>query len=169
MHQLIGRLESDFPGEDGPVDLLAQPDVRLFLCVQEVEGVLDVGRVEPLLHQPHLPHLEGARHFQAGLQNAQLSTVFVTSPEARSGFLSSHLNPEESRSCVRWEVVDHVRVDVRTIEIFSFFQHERCHADPPFVAWPSSVSQLVNKSTGGRALQASAALASTVSPSTLTP
>lgn len=61
-------LEFNLPGEDGSVDVFRQPDIRLLLRVQEVDGVRDARRVEPLLHQPHLLHLEGSRHFQAGLQ-----------------------------------------------------------------------------------------------------
>lgn len=53
------------------MDVFCQPDVRLLRRVQEVDGVRDVRRVESLLHQPHLLHLEGSRHLQAGLQNTQ--------------------------------------------------------------------------------------------------
>lgn len=54
----------------------------------------------------------------------------------KSDFLLSHLNPDESGSRVRWEVVDHLLIGVQTIEIFSFFQNKRRHADAPLVAWP---------------------------------
>lgn len=64
-------LEFNLPGDDGSVDVFRQPDVRLLLRLQEVDGVRDVRRVESLLHQPHLLHLEGSRHLQAGLQNTQ--------------------------------------------------------------------------------------------------
>lgn len=65
---LNSALEFYLPGDDGSVDVLRQRDVRLLLRVQEVQSVLDVSRVESLLHQPHLLHLEGSRHLQAGLQ-----------------------------------------------------------------------------------------------------
>lgn len=48
--------------------------------------------------------------------------------------LSSHLNPDKSRSGVRWEVVDDLLVDVGTVQVLSFFQDHSSHADAALVS-----------------------------------
>lgn len=55
-------LEPVLSRQDVLVGAVCQRDVALLLVVQNIDGVGDLGRVEPTLHQLELLLLEGARH-----------------------------------------------------------------------------------------------------------
>lgn len=102
-------------------------------------------------------------------QKGNLLIIFMNKQKTKSDFLLFHLNPDESRSCVRWEVADDLLVGVQTIEILSFIQNKRCHANPPFVAWAILVRSALIQTQNAAELQVFFGSCSSVSPSTLTP
>lgn len=69
--------------------------------------------------------------------NHTLSFMFRLQQETQTcsanSFFCLYLNPNESRSCVSWEVADDLLVGARTVKIFSFSQNDSCHPDPTLV------------------------------------